>query len=91
MGEAFVTKLSSDGSSLVYSTYFGGSGGDSANAIAVDSLGQVYVAGQTLSVDFPLASPLQAAAGGKTEAFISEFFAQWFWASVFDVSWRLRR
>ncbi len=73
MGEAFVTKLSSDGSSLVYSTYFGGSGGDSANAIAVDSLGQVYVAGQTLSVDFPLASPLQAAAGGKTEAFISKF------------------
>src|SRR5208282_3998673 len=48
-GEAFVAKLSSDGSSLVYSTYLGGSGGDSGNAIAVDVAGQVYVAGQTLS------------------------------------------
>ena len=73
LGEAFVTKLSSDGSSLVYSTYLGGSGGDSANAIAVDNLGQVYVAGQTLSIDFPLASSLQAAAGGKSEAFVTKF------------------
>ncbi|MGB2592707.1 MAG: SBBP repeat-containing protein, partial [Candidatus Acidiferrum sp.] len=72
-GEAFVTKLSSDGSTLAYSTFLGGSGGDSANAIAVDNLGQVYVAGQTLSADFPVAGPLQPASGGKSDAFISKF------------------
>ncbi|HKW34188.1 MAG TPA: SBBP repeat-containing protein [Candidatus Acidoferrum sp.] len=49
----FVSKLSADGSSLVYSTYIGGSYGDQANAIAVDSSGNAYIAGQTLSPDFP--------------------------------------
>lgn len=63
---AFVTKLNSDGSALIYSTYLGGSGdisfnGDGANAIAVDSAGNVYVAGYTSSSDFPTANPFQAA------------------------------
>jgi hypothetical protein len=38
---------------LAYSTYLGGSTGDYANAIAVDSAGSVYVAGYALSSDFP--------------------------------------
>ena len=38
---------------LVYATYLGGSGGDGAQAIAVDALGQAYVAGQGASFDFP--------------------------------------
>ena len=41
--DAFVTKLSSSGSALVYSTYLGGSSDDSANGIAVDSLRNVYI------------------------------------------------
>lgn len=39
---------------LAYSTYLGGSGGDSASAIAVDAAGNVYVAGSTTSTDFPV-------------------------------------
>ena len=51
---AFVTKFSPDGSSLVYSTYLGGSGWDYAYAIAVDSSGSAYITGNTNSNDFPI-------------------------------------
>ena len=51
---AFVTELNPAGTALVYSTYLGGSGGDSGNAIAVDTSGNMYVAGQTGSADFPV-------------------------------------
>jgi Beta-propeller repeat len=50
---AFVTKIAVGGSSLVYSTYVGGTGSDSGNAIAVDSSGEAFVAGGTSSTDFP--------------------------------------
>ncbi len=50
--EAFVTRLSADGSSLVYSTYLGGDNDDVAEAIAVDAQGNAYVTGRT-SDDFP--------------------------------------
>jgi hypothetical protein len=52
--DAFVAKLSADGSSLVYATYLGGNDHDQANGIAVDELGQAYVAGDTYSPDFPV-------------------------------------
>jgi len=52
-GEAFVTKLNPTGSALVYSTYLGGSGGESGRGIAVDTLGNAYVTGGTSSTDFP--------------------------------------
>jgi hypothetical protein len=52
--DAFIAKLSADGSSLVYSTYLGGNGMDSPGAIAVDLAGNVYVAGNTLSTDYPV-------------------------------------
>ncbi|HEX4038388.1 MAG TPA: SBBP repeat-containing protein [Acidobacteriaceae bacterium] len=51
---SFVTELNPAGTSLVYSTYLGGSWGqDQINAIAVDSSGNAYVAGSALSQDFP--------------------------------------
>ncbi|MGO9125072.1 MAG: SBBP repeat-containing protein [Terriglobales bacterium] len=71
-GEAFVTKLSTDGSVILYSTYLGGSGGDSGAAITVDAAGDAYVAGVTSSFDFPLARPLQPALAGKSNAFVAE-------------------
>jgi hypothetical protein len=58
---AFITKFSPDGSSLVFSTYLGGNpsvpgggGGDLATGVAVDSTGNVHVVGTSTSCDFPL-------------------------------------
>jgi hypothetical protein len=51
--DAFVTKFDNLGQSLYYSTYLGGSGVDQAFGIAVDSLGNAFVTGQTASTDFP--------------------------------------
>ena len=52
-GDIFVTKLSPDGSSLIWSTYLGGSGDDNAYSIAVDGTG-VYLTGGTNSSDYPV-------------------------------------
>jgi hypothetical protein len=51
--DAFVAKLSADGSTLLYSTYLGGSSNDQANGIAVDGTGKAYIVGATSSADFP--------------------------------------
>ena len=50
---AFVTKFNATGTALVYSTYLGGSVQDNGNSIALDGSGQAYIAGNTLSMDFP--------------------------------------
>jgi hypothetical protein len=52
--DVFVTKLSSDGSSLVYSTYLGGTASDFGEGIAIDSANNVYLTGWSQSIDFPL-------------------------------------
>jgi len=69
---AFVTKLDSSGSLLLYSTYLGGSNVDAANAIAVDASGNTYVTGYTESKDFPVDSPIQPTFVGNTSAFVSK-------------------
>ncbi|MBZ5504002.1 MAG: SBBP repeat-containing protein [Acidobacteriia bacterium] len=51
--DAFVTRISANGQSLVYSTYLGGSDLDAANSIALDKRGRAFVAGDTFSGDFP--------------------------------------
>jgi len=71
-GNAFVVKLASSGSSLTYSTYFGGSGGDFGLGIAIDSAGDAYITGSTRSTDFPVAQAFQNAMGGGSDAFVAE-------------------
>jgi uncharacterized protein (TIGR03437 family) len=71
--DAFVSKLSPDGSALVYSTLLGGKGNDLAHGIAVDSAGNAYVAGSTTSTDFPILNQFQASLKGTTNAFVSKF------------------
>jgi uncharacterized protein (TIGR03437 family) len=64
-GDAFVAKLNPAGSKLVYSTYLGGSNDEQGLAIAVDSSGNAYVGGATLSTNFPTSNPYQAAFAGS--------------------------
>jgi hypothetical protein len=61
--DAFISKLNSAGSNLMYSTLLGGAGADQANAIAVDSSGNAFVTGFTQSSDFPTYTPVQAVLG----------------------------
>jgi len=68
--DAFVTKLNSTGSALVYSTYLGGAGDESANGITVDRSGRAYVGGNTQSLNFPLMHPVQSSDRGFNDGFI---------------------
>ncbi len=71
--DAFVTKLSQDGTSLVYSTYLGGSNVEYGRSIAVDSRGHAYVAGWTGSTDFPTQNPFQDSyQGGTYDVFVTK-------------------
>jgi hypothetical protein len=70
-GDAFITKLSSDGSTLLYSTYLGGGDDDIGNGIAVDSTGAACIVGSTRSSDFPTRLPLQTGSGGQSDAFLA--------------------
>jgi hypothetical protein len=75
-GDAFVAKLSPDGSSLVWATLLGGSGSDSANAIALGAGDVVYFGGQTSSSDLPVtAGVAQGTYGGGTDAFVASLSA----------------
>ncbi len=67
---AFVTKFSPDGSSLCYSTYVGGENFDSGRSIAVDLLGDAYVAGYTNSTKFPTVNAFQPKINGYESIFV---------------------
>ena len=73
--DAYLTKLSPDGSNLVYSTYLGGNGLDTGYGVVVDSQNNPYLTGLTLSTDFPTRSAFQANNGGSVDAFITKFNA----------------
>jgi hypothetical protein len=71
-GQAYVSELNSGGSALVFSTYFGGSGGAIGYGIALDGSGNIYVAGAA-GASFPTtANTLQMTYGGSTDAFIAK-------------------
>lgn len=72
--DAFITKIAAGGTSILYSTYLGGSRSDTGNAIAVDSAGNAVVTGQTSSLDFPTLGSARPPifSGGITDAFVSK-------------------
>ena len=74
LADAFAATLSADGSQLIYSTYFGGSQDDGALAAALDSQGNVILAGQTWSGDFPIPGGVQPPTGFG-EAFVLKLAA----------------
>jgi hypothetical protein len=57
---------------LSYSTYLGGSSSDSGDGIAVDTVGNAYVTGETSSTDFPTANPFQGTSGGGGDVFVAK-------------------
>ena len=74
--DVFITKLNAGGSSLVYSTFLGGSGGASGYGITVDGAGEAYVTGETASTDFPTtAGAYQTTKAGSNDVFITKLNA----------------
>lgn len=85
--DAFIAKLNPAGTDLLYSTYLGGSsagsqiggGGDEGQDIAIDQLGNIYVAGQTFASDFPVknaAQPSKSGADNFSDAFVVKLTPQ---------------
>jgi len=70
--DAFVVKLSADGSSMTYGTYLAGSDADYGWDIALDGSNNAYVTGYTLSTNFPTALPIQGSSAGGFDAFVSK-------------------
>jgi len=77
-GNAFLTKIDttkSGGASLLYSTYLGGDSGETGNSIAADGGGNAYVAGNTGSLNFPVANAFQPTKGDSNlggDAFVTK-------------------
>jgi hypothetical protein len=77
MNDVFVTKLSSSGATLVYSTYIGGTGEDGGSAIAVDGSENAYITGYTASTDYDVTTgAFQTTYGGGTyDVFVTKLNA----------------
>ncbi len=71
--DAYFTKVMTDGTGLLYSTYLGGSYVDGGEAVAVDSAGIAFVGGSTLSWDFPTTAGAYATTyGGDEDGFVAK-------------------
>jgi uncharacterized protein (TIGR03437 family) len=70
--DAFVAKLGPDGK-VIWATFLGGILTDSATGIALDSSGNVWVTGWTVSPNFPLVNPIQATLTDDYYAFVAKF------------------
>lgn len=67
-----MAKLSPDGGTLLFATYLGGSKGEIAHGVDVDAAGNVYVAGTTMSGDFPTVRAVQPSFRGTDDAFVTK-------------------
>jgi len=73
--DVYLSKLSADGSNLEFSTYLGGSRQDKGYGIALDDLGDIYITGQTRSLNFPTVNALQTDSAGDSDAFVTKIAA----------------
>jgi len=70
--DGFLTKLKSDGSALVYSTYIGGNSSDNGSGLTLDTAGNVFLSGATNSTNFPVKNPLQPLNAGFSDGFAAK-------------------
>ncbi|MDP3532560.1 MAG: SBBP repeat-containing protein, partial [Alphaproteobacteria bacterium] len=71
--DVFVSKLSADGTTLLYNTLLGGSGDDAAYHIVVDANGRIYLTGETTSSDLPTTSgAFQTSNSGGVDVFVAK-------------------
>ena len=75
--DAVLARVSADGATLEFSTYFGGSSFDEISDVQVDVAGNVYVAGPTASADLPVRNALQPRFGGVRDLFVAKFSPTW--------------
>jgi hypothetical protein len=70
--EGFMIKVTSNGSKLLYSTYFGGTGNDKGNSLAIELSGNIYITGDTDSSNFPTTTEANDTSfnGGNMDAFV---------------------
>ncbi|HZI32154.1 MAG TPA: SBBP repeat-containing protein, partial [Candidatus Binatia bacterium] len=68
-GNAFVSEIASNGTSLVFSTYYGGTNFEEGRGIAVDGSNNIYVTGYTISTNFETTNAIQSTYGGSQDAF----------------------
>jgi hypothetical protein len=74
--DAFITVIDGKGTTIISSTYLGGSEGDRGQGIAVDTTGSIYVTGYTYSSkssDFPVKNPLMGPHTYSYDAFVSKY------------------
>ena len=69
--DMFVTQLNAAGSSILFSTFFGGSGNDEPGAMAMDAAGDLYVAGISQSTNFPTLNPFQPAKSTNRDSVVA--------------------
>lgn len=72
--DAFVAQVNSAGD-VAWRVYLGGSGFDSARALAVDAAGNIYVTGQTTSINFPILNAWDTTRSGVSDAFLVKLSA----------------
>jgi hypothetical protein len=74
-GDAFITKINAAGSTLLYSTFLGGTGDDSGYSVALDPARNAYITGRAAgSSNFPTVTPIPgtSGSGGLADAFVAK-------------------
>jgi hypothetical protein len=88
--DAFVTKIDAAGSTLLYSTYIGGSSHEFASGLALDAAGSAYLVGHSFSTNFPVtANPLQGNKSGNWDVFCNEGQPERLGSRLLHLPWRL--